>query len=147
MYGRKFIAPAPGWSTHLPTSPHGSHAHPSHHNRYYFARRSYTLDSPTVPMGARKQAHIRLCGVLVKRDSHFRRKCSCIHRPPITPIAPIAASDTSSQRRASASVGASIYRAPSRTALRRCAAYVATTSYSLLLTSSLLFPVPRGTNL
>jgi hypothetical protein len=41
-------------------------------------------------MGARKQAHIRLCGVLVKRDSLFRRKCSCIHRPPITPITPIA---------------------------------------------------------
>jgi hypothetical protein len=33
-------------------------------------------------MGARKQAHIRLCGVLVKRDSHFRRKCSCRSIPP-----------------------------------------------------------------
>jgi hypothetical protein len=59
--------PASGWPTH---------SHRSSQD-YYFARRAYTLDNPTAPMGARKQAHIRLCGVLVKRDSLFRRKCSC----------------------------------------------------------------------
>jgi hypothetical protein len=61
--------------------PDGPHAHCTSHY-YYLARRAYTIANPTVPMGARKQAHIRLCGVLVKHDSHFRRKCSCRSIPP-----------------------------------------------------------------
>jgi hypothetical protein len=118
------------------------------------ARRAYTLDNPTVPMGARKQAHIRLCGVLVKRDSHFRRKCSCrsiplrhsTHvfwpeaiaarwscGPHVTPV---------SNRRRRCRAGVS--RPPTPRALRRCAAYVATTFTSYL---PLPFSMPRGMNL
>jgi hypothetical protein len=59
-----------------------AHTLTSQQSRLLFRSESVHFRCPTVPMGARKQAHIRLCGVLVKRDSLFRRKCSCRSIPP-----------------------------------------------------------------
>jgi hypothetical protein len=66
--------------------------------------------------------------------TNFRRKFSCTYRPTITPIAPITpmapmAASATLHRRASASVGASIYCARTRTAHTRfCSANI--TSYA-----------------
>jgi hypothetical protein len=45
------------------------------------ARRAYTIECPTVPMCARKQAHIRLCGVTRTHTRQLSEKVH-VHPPP-----------------------------------------------------------------
>jgi hypothetical protein len=54
-----------------------------------FARRAYTIDSPTVPTQGGS------VGRPAPTHANFRRKFSCTYSPPITPITPMAASATS----------------------------------------------------